>query len=225
MDALIFDFDGVMVDSEPLHLLYFQQVLATVGIDLSSRDYYDRYVGFDDRDSFTRIMRDHGQSPTGAQLRELIARKSALILKAFAESIKPMPGALDLVRAAEVAAIPTAICSGGLRKEIELAAGAIGALPYFMAIVSAEDVEHGKPDPEGYCLALARLTQLSGRILMAPKTLVIEDAPGGIAAAKAAGMKVLAVTTSHHAEALTAADRVVNSLADVTIGVLEELVR
>jgi HAD superfamily hydrolase (TIGR01509 family) len=140
------------------------------------------------------------------------------------ESIQPQPGAVELVRAAELDAIPLAICSGALSEEIELACGKLGLWECFMAVVSAQDVECGKPDPQGFRLALEQLCRLSGRVLMATKTVVIEDSPAGIAAAKHLGMKVLAVTTSRGCADLHQADMIVDSLADVTIAQLEDLI-
>lgn len=217
MDALIVDFDGVMVDSEPTHLKCFQQVLAPLGIELSTEQYYARYLGKDDRDCFAAMLADNGRPADADLIAQLIARKTLSIQQAFATSIKAQDGALSLLEAAEIDSIAIAICSGGLRSEIEIAARKIGAMDHVMTIVSAEDVSRGKPDPEGYQLALTRLIRLSGRILLAPRTLVVEDAPAGIDAAHAAGMKVLAVATSYEPHALTAADMVVASLADVTL--------
>lgn len=224
MDALIFDFDGVIVDSEPIHYMGFAQVLAKQGIELARQDYYDKYLGFDDHDCFEAVYANRGERASEALIAELTAAKTMVVQHAFATSIQALPGATALIRGGELATIPMAICSGALREEIELAATAIGVRGYFMTIVSAQDVQHGKPSPEGYLRALAELERLTGRVLLAAKTVVVEDSPAGIAAGKAAGMKVLAVATSYEAATLTAADRVVRSLAEVTVGDLEMLV-
>jgi beta-phosphoglucomutase len=223
VDALIFDFDGVVIDSEPTHLMCFRQVLDAVGIDLKTEDYYGRYLGLDDHDCFARVLEARGRPADESQIRRMIARKTACIQEAYAGSIRAMPGAVELARRARQAGIPTAVCSGGLRKEIELAARAIGAGDLFMTIVSAQDVRRGKPDPEGYRLALGRLRRLSGRRLRPSRSLVIEDAPAGIQAARAAGMKVLALTSSYPPGELARAQRVVGSLADVSLDDLEEI--
>ena len=223
MDALIFDFDGVVVDSEPIHLVCFQKVLAGMGIEFTREDYYGKYLGCDDHDCFTKAVRDKGTELSEQQVAGMIAEKTRLVKRAFGESIRPLPGAVELIRAAADAGVPTAVCSGALKEEIQLAAATIGVLENFVTIVSAEDVTRGKPHPEGYRMALERLAAAMGRDMAAARTVVAEDAPAGIEAAHAAGMKVLAVTSSYAAESLTAADRTVDSLAGVTIQSLDSL--
>ena len=223
MDAMIFDFDGVVVDSEPIHLAGFQHVLADIGIELSREDYYRTYLGYDDYDCLRIAARDVGIELGERRIAELTAAKTRLVQRAFAESVQPMPGAVTLIRAAHAAGVPLAICSGALGGEVRLASRTIGVLDCFAAIVAAEDVERGKPDPEGYLQARRQLSRRVGRELPAGRCIVVEDAPAGIDAAKAAEMKVLAVTTSYPADRLADADRVVGSLADVTVASLDEL--
>ena len=223
MDAMIFDFDGVIVDSEPTHFAAFARVLAGQGIPLSREEYYRKYLGYDDHDCFLTVAQDHRKSVDEAAIAEMIAVKTRLIQEAMRGSIQPQPGAVELVRAAELDAIPLAICSGALQGEIELACRNLGLWESFMTVVSAQDVDRGKPDPQGFRLAMEQLCRLSGRVLMAPKTVVVEDSPAGIAAAKHLGMKVLAVTTSRDRTDLRQADMIVDSLADVTIAQLESL--
>ncbi len=223
LDALIFDFDGVIVDSEPVHLACFQQVLAGSGIALSREDYYTRYLGFDDRDCFLAVAADNGTTFTARQLAKMIETKTALVQKSFAESIQPLPGSVELITKAASLGIPAAVCSGALKQEITLASQTIGVLKHFAVIVSAEDVSHGKPDPEGYRMALSKLRDRTGRPLRAEMCVVVEDAPAGVQAAKKLGMKVLAVTNSYTADMLADADRIVDSLAAVTPQSLAEL--
>ncbi len=224
MDAMIFDFDGVIVDSEPTHFAAFARVLEGQGIQLGLQEYYQKYLGYDDHDCFLAVARDRGKPVGEEAIARMIEVKTRLVQEAIDRSIQPQPGAVELVRAAEMDAIPLAICSGALRPEIERACRKIGLWESFMTVVSAEDVDRGKPDPQGYRLALEQLCRLSGRVLMAPKTVVVEDSPAGIAAAKHLGMKVLAITTSRDRSDLHQADMVVDSLADVTIAQLESLV-
>ena len=223
MDALIFDFDGVIVDSEPIHLKCYARVLERIGIALGRDEYYARYVGFDDRGAFRAILAGRGRAADDEAIRALIAEKTVLVQEEFGGSARALPGAVELARAARDAGIPTAVCSGGLGKEIELAARRVGIWECFQVIVSAEDVSRGKPDPQGYRLALERLAALSGRALRPERSVVIEDAPAGIDAARAAGARVLAVTNSYAAAALAQADRVVGSLAQVSVDSLEDL--
>ena len=95
MDALIFDFDGVVVDSEPVHLMGFQRVLQTVGLTLTEADYYTRYLGYDDHDAILVAGRDRGVAFDEARIAELTAAKTRIVQQAFAESIRPLPGAVE----------------------------------------------------------------------------------------------------------------------------------
>ena len=223
MDALIFDFDGVVVDSEPIHLMGFRRALAAEGVTISEDDYYGKYLGFDDHDCFQAVGRDTGKAFSEARIAEMTVAKSDIVRETFAHSIEALPGAVALILAAAAAGIPLAICSGALRDEIELAARTVGVLESFAVVVAAKDVQNGKPDPEGYALAAQRLEEASGRTISFEKCVVVEDSPAGIAAAKSAGMKVLAVTNSYPADALGQADRIVDSLAEATPAALDEL--
>jgi beta-phosphoglucomutase len=225
MDAIIFDFDGVIVDSEPIHLACFAAVLRERGITLSQEDYYAKYLGFDDHDCFKAVCANGGAAPTEAQIAAMTTRKTLLVQQALRESTRAQPGAVELISSIAAAGVPLAICSGALRGEIDLAAQTIGILQYFASIVAARDVARGKPDPQGYKMALQCLIDLAGRPLQPSKCAAIEDAPAGIQAARAAGLKVLAVTTSYPPHALAAADKVVASLSDVNLSILEEICR
>ncbi len=222
MDALIFDFDGVVVDSEPIHLAGFQRVLESIGLNLTEEDYYARYLGYDDHDCLLIAARDAGRALDEAQIAELTRAKTACVQQAFAESIRPLPGAAELIRAAAAEAVPLAVCSGALREEIELASRTIAVWACFQAVVAARDVRRGKPDPEGYAKARERLAAATGRELRPGRCVAVEDSPAGIEAAAAAGMKTLAVTNSYAREHL-AADRVVASLAAVTLADVRRL--
>ena len=217
MDALIFDFDGVVVDSEPIHLMGFRQVLESVGLRMTDEEYYEKYLGYDDHDCILIAGRDQGREFDESEIAELTGVKTRLVQRAFAESIQPLGGAVELIAAAAAAGLPLGVCSGALREEIELASRTVGVWEYFLRIVPAEDVDHGKPHPQGYRLALERLREATGRALRAEKTLAVEDSPAGIDAAKAAGMKVLAVATSYDAANLQQADRIVTRLTEVDL--------
>ena len=216
MDAMIFDFDGVVVDSEPIHLATFREVLAVCDIELTSKDYYSKYLGFDDHDCFEAVMTDNGKPVDERRIAEMTGRKTLLVQKAFAESIRPLPGAIELMRAAREAGAALGICSGALREEIMLAGKTVGAIELVDVVVSAEDVSRGKPDPEGYLLALKLLGEKLSRPIDPSATWAVEDSPAGVQAGKDAGMNVLAVTNSYDRPALADADRIVASLTEIT---------
>ncbi len=223
LDALIFDFDGVIVDSEPIHMMGFQKILETVGITLTQEGYYQKYLGFDDHDCFETILQEHGQAADEKQIAELAAQKTIIVKKALRESISALPGSVELINSLAKTQIPLAICSGALREEIKIAAEAVGVLDRFKTIVSAEDVARGKPDPQGYVLAMDQLSQICEIDIYPAKCIAIEDSPMGIKSAKGARMKVLSVTNSYSAAELSQADRVVDSLASITPEQLDEL--
>jgi len=216
-DALIFDFDGIVVDSEPIHLACFREVLGRRGIELPTEDYYGKYLGFDDHDCFQAVLVNNGRRPDEAEIAAMTAEKTALVQRAMSESVRPLPGALELMRSARRAGVAVGVCSGALREEIELAGRTIGALEMIQVLVAARDVASGKPDPEGYARTVELLSAAVGRRIDPARTWVVEDSPAGVQAAKSAGCRVLAVTNSYPAKALAAADRIVDSLADVSL--------
>jgi HAD superfamily hydrolase (TIGR01509 family) len=215
LHAVIFDFDGVIVNSEPLHFEGFRNVLKRIDVDLTREDYYTHYLGYDDQDCFRTVAEDCGKTLSDETLQELIAEKTAWMQQALSQRIKPLPGAVPLITGLAGDGVPLAICSGALREEILIAARCVGVLKHFHHVVAAEDVSAGKPDPHGYNIARRLLGETTDRDIPAENCLVIEDSPAGIAAAKAAEMNVLAVETSYDRDQLTQADRIVESLEHV----------
>jgi beta-phosphoglucomutase len=222
--ALIFDFNGIIVDDEPIHFELFKQVLAEEGIKLTEADYYARYLGFDDRGAFTAAYREHGRSLDEKLLARLIDRKTIYYQSEIRSKVRIFPGVEKLVTTL-VPVLPLAVASGALRQEIETILSAAGLLKHFAVIISAEDVDHGKPEPEIFLKALARLNAQveDGHPIDAADCLVIEDSKEGIRGARQAGMKCLAVSNSHPAELLQEADAVVRSLEEVDLSLLEQL--
>jgi beta-phosphoglucomutase len=222
MRAAIFDFDGVLVDSEPLHFGSLRDALLPEGIVIDQDEYVHRYLAYDDRGSIRLALERHG-FPFDAERVETIARRKASGFDGLAERIPFFPGARELVRAL-AAEVPLAIASGALRSEIEAILTAGGLRDAFAAIVGAEDAPRAKPDPAPYLAALEQLAaKASG--LQAGECLVFEDSMPGIASARAAGMKVVAVTNSYPAAKLRAADAVVASLEGLAADRLRELFR
>ena len=221
-DAIIFDFDGVVVDSEPVHLDCFRAVLAKQGVELSSRDYYEKYLGFDDHDCFAAVLVNNGRAADEELIAAMTAEKTQLVQRVFSESVRPLAGAVELMRSARDAGLAVGVCSGALRAEIELAAATVGATELVDVLVAAKDVANGKPDPQGYVLTLKLLGEKLAREIDPERTWVVEDSPAGVAAGKAAGCRVLAVTNSYESDELTDADRIVDSLTDVTISELDD---
>jgi beta-phosphoglucomutase len=222
--AVIFDFNGIIVDDEPIHFELFQRVLKEQGINLTEADYYARYLGFDDRGAFTTAYREHGRALNDSKLAQLIDRKAAYYREEIKSKIRVFPGIQTLVPTL-AKKLPLAIASGALRHEIEIILSSIGLLANFRAIVSAEDVIRGKPEPQIFLKALAQLnTAVSSDDSISPsECLVIEDSKEGIRGARRAGMKCLAVTNSHPAELLNEADNIVDSLERISQSQLEAI--
>ena len=215
LQAVCFDFDGVIVDSEPLHFAGFRDVLAAMDIALSREAYYEHYLGYDDHDCFATVLQAHGRQVDEALIARLTEAKTQRMQRLYDQAIEPIAGAVELVKALRQRQVPLAICSGALRAEILQAARAVGVGDCFDFIVAAEDVAEGKPHPEGYRKAVAALESHAGRRIDAARCVVVEDSPFGIEAGKAAGCRVLAVMTSYDRPHLTEADRIVESLTDV----------
>lgn len=222
--AVIFDFNGIIVDDEPIHFELFQKVFAEEGIDLTKDAYYARYLGFDDRGAFNFGYHEHQRELSEAKLAELIERKALYYQQAIRNHVAIFPGVTKLV--ADLAAkLPLAVASGALRREIETILTTAGLIHHFKAIVSAEDVEHGKPEPDVFLKALAALNGQNGNAIRAGECVVIEDSKEGIKGARRAGMKCLAVTNSHPAELLGEANTIVTSLEEVGLATLAKLCR
>jgi len=216
----------VIADDEPLHLELFQRVLGEEGLPLSEQDYYGKnYLGMDDRGCFGAVLKIHGRPVTGGTLQRLIDRKAHYYQQAIQSRMILFPGAADFVRLA-AQRYPLAIASGALRHEIMMILGHAGIKQYFEAIVSAEDVREGKPSPEGFIKAMERLNHpptRSAQPILPGECLVIEDSPFGIAAARSAGMKCLAITNSYPAERLGEAHLVIRTLEGLELEVVETL--
>ncbi|MBI3090269.1 MAG: HAD family phosphatase [Candidatus Tectomicrobia bacterium] len=222
LEAVIFDFNGVIIDDEGVHCELFQELLAERGFTLSRQEYDERYLAYDDAACFRRMFADRGRSLSEAELRELLARKSRRYHTRLGSGMVIFPGAVELVRrCAEV--YPLALGSGARRDEIEAVLKHLSLLACFTCIVSADEVAESKPQPETYTTALRLLNAARGaRESSIPPShcLVIEDTPGGVAAARAAGMRCLAVTHSVPAAHLRAADAVVETLRGLDLALL-----
>ena len=221
--AIMFDFDGVVADSEPTHLAVFQRILGGLGFFLSAEEYYAEYLGYDDKGCFRAFLTARGHSPSDKTIDELVAGKARAYLEHIKQNLIIFPGVRDLVREAATRH-RLAIASGALRNEIEYVLECAGIRKEFEHITSAEDVRHGKPDPEPFLHALDSLNRAvkpGQDRLAAGDCLVIEDSIPGIRAARAAGMKVLAVANTHTVQDLHEADALTQSLADVRLSELE----
>jgi HAD superfamily hydrolase (TIGR01509 family) len=225
LEAIVFDFDGVLVDSEPLHHRAIQTVGQSIGVELDYQTYLATYIGFDDRDAFRYLLTGRAE-PLDAALEERVAalcgQKQQVFEQLMAEGAAALPGAAALVEAARPV-MPIAIASGATAGEIAMMLGGVGLAGAFELIVSADDVARSKPDPQSYALAVERLRREKDRPnLAAAACLAIEDTEAGLASAKAAGLATLGVTTTRDRAKLTDADHIVDSLEGVTLDALRQ---
>jgi HAD superfamily hydrolase (TIGR01509 family) len=222
LDAVIFDFDGIIVDTEPLHYKAFQELLVPLGLGYSWEEYLETYLGFDDRDAFREAFRATGRTLSAAELKSLMDGKAQAFLRIVAGGVPPYPGVVELIRSIS-GTLPLALCSGALRGDIDPILAQLGLVGAFDTLVTADEVAASKPHPESYRLAVQRLQELfPGRVDPA-RSLAVEDTPAGILSATGAGLRVLAVTNSYPEERLTGACRVVTSLAGVDLEALRLL--
>jgi beta-phosphoglucomutase len=210
--AVLFDFDGVLVNSEPLHYLAFHEVLRAEKIDLAEAEYYQEMIGFDDKGAFRHIFEHHDRELDPKTFLRVMTRKSEVMMDLIRRrKLEALPGAEEFVRSLW-RHCPLGICSGALREEIEAMLEGVSLRDCFTAITAAEDVEVGKPDPRGYVQTMKVLAEKSKRDLKPPGCLIVEDAPKVIRRAKAAGFPTLGVATSTSLEKLAEADYAVSSL-------------
>ncbi len=217
LKCVFFDFDGVIADSEPVHYEMFRQVLLPLAINLTWKDYSEKYLGYTDAECFQHIFEDLGRTISPAQIQELVQIKNDRFEEFIRKNSIVFPGVVSLLQDLQKHQIFTAICSGALRREIRVFLSLTGLLDYFAFIIGAEDVEKGKPDPQGYRLALQKANEVLNANPPIPPSqcIVIEDSMWGIDAAKKAGMFCLAVAHSYPPDQLSQADRIVQTLAEL----------
>lgn len=224
LQAIVFDFDGVIADSERLHLRAYQDVLTPHGLAPSDDDYYDRYLGYDDRGVLRMLMRDRDVALQDAEVEKLIALKGTRYEELAAAGEMLFPGAESFIRAA-AAAVPIAIASGALTHEIEDVLTRTGLRSLFPVIVGADQTEHSKPHPEPYQTAFGRLRAHAGVPLEPWRSVAIEDSKWGLMSARGADLRLVAVSTTYPAHELRSeAELVCSGLSALTLQQLDELV-
>ena len=224
MKAVIFDFDGVIADTEPIHFGAFQRTLEGLGMKLTEDDYYTNYLAYDDKTFFRQFLRDRNYEYHEGLIPELMEKKTVHYYDLIKGNIEIIPGVLEFLGRLD-GRYRMAIGSGALRGEITDILEFAGIRGFFEVIVSAEDIENCKPAPDVYLEVLKRLnaTAPDAEPISSAECLVIEDSLSGIEAALSAGMKCLAVSNSYEAKELTRAHIVSDSLAEVSIDDLNQL--
>jgi beta-phosphoglucomutase len=208
--AIVFDFDGVLADSEPIHLRSYQEILSPHGVKLTTTEYCERYLGFDDEGAFRRIAEDYGLLFGEEEIELLMQEKTRVFQR--------LVSGTDVLYAGAAACIarlgqswPLGIASGALRHEIELMLEGARVRDTFRFIVAAGDTDRTKPAPDPYL----RAAELHG--VRPAQCVAIEDSHWGLQSARDAGMRTIAVTHTYPRQTLTLADLVVDSLDELTV--------
>jgi len=209
--AVIFDFDGVIANSEPLHFEAFRLALIDDAVTLTERNYYDSYLGYDDLGVFRAVSRDQGLNWSDEHVKTLARRKAGRLADLERTRSLLFPGAESVVQRL-AATMPLAIASGALRDEIRRVLDTTRLSQYFAAIVAAEDTPVSKPAPDPYQLAVAKLSAATGLSLAPAECVAVEDSRWGLESARAAGLRTIAITHTYPAGELRSADLIIDSL-------------
>jgi beta-phosphoglucomutase len=217
--GIVFDFDGVLADSELLHLRAYQEILSASNIELTRETYWERYLGLDDAGVFAQVAADNGLLFGDEELDMLIHEKGRRFEALISHENVLFPAAAPVVRRL-AAAWPLGIASGSLRHEIEMMLGAAGLTDAFAFIVSAEDTERSKPAPDPYLLAVER------HGFPAEMCVAIEDSQQGLESARAAGLATIGLAGTYARTVLAPlADRVIDTIEDLTTDVVKQIER
>jgi beta-phosphoglucomutase len=214
--AIVFDFDGVLVDSEPLHLRAYQEVLEPLGFSLPREKYYSTYLGYDDAGVFKAVAATRDWQIDDQKLSALIEEKGRVYEELLTASDIMYPGAAECI-ARLAARWPLGIASGAARNEIEMMLRGRSLDRYFRFIVAAGETLEGKPAPDPYLKAAL----LHGQAPV--ECVAIEDSRWGIESAKAAGLHCIGITHTYPVNELLTADAIVSSLAELTPELIEKI--
>ena len=214
--AVVFDFDGVIANSEPLHCSAFQEVLQAAGVSLTTQEYYASYLGYDDIGVFRAVAGARRLNWGADRIAELVEQKAVRLELLERERAVLFPGA-DAAIARLAGALPLAIASGARRVEIERILGHAGLMRFFQAIVAAEDTPVSKPAPDPYRRAVSLLAASTGQPIAPRECVAIEDSMWGLDSARAAGLRTIAVTHTYPAGSFGDVDLTIDSLDALTI--------
>ncbi len=222
LKAIVFDFDGVVVDSEPIHYKAILEMGKSLGVTFDYDHYLREYIGFDDRDAMRMILKEAGMPIEESHVAKLRQQKQLVFNELVGKGAAAIPGAVELIDEA-YSQIPIAISSGATTMDIELMLDSINRRDRFEIIVSADHVIRSKPDPTTYRMAVEQLAEKHTGLNLTPsECLAIEDTAAGIESARGAGLMTLGLATTGPASSLSRANRVEPGLAGVTLAKLRE---
>ncbi len=200
LKALLFDFNGVIINDEPLHEKLLEQILIEENLRAKPGEYQEVCLGRSDRACIRELLASRGRVVSDQYLDELIARKSRYYQQQLNDlpKLPSYPGLDDLIFQLRASQIVMAVVSGAMRSEIEVVLQRLNVDQYFAVIVAGDEILTSKPEPDGYLLAVERLNQKFPDLDLHPyECLVIEDSFPGIEAAKRAGMPVVGIANTY----------------------------
>ncbi len=210
MKIIIFDFDGVILDSENSHFIAFNEGLKNLNINISEDEYYSKYISLDDRGVITNVVNDKNISVTNEEIDMIIKNKNDYFESRLIDNSKLFPGVEELIiQLSKNFVLSIGSCAN--RSEIIKTLKNNNIYDYFEIIVSANEVNNPKPNPETYNRVLDNINT----DFNINEIIVIEDSPGGIEAAKSAGLKCIAITNTFDNKQLRKADIIVSNYEDI----------
>jgi len=216
IQAVVFDFDGVLADTEQLHLAAYQEIISARGITLTRDEYYAHYLGYNDEGVFQRMREAHGLTIGDDEIAVLIAEKTEVFDRVVEKTDVLYAGAASCIERL-ASDYPLGIASGALRHEIEMVLRRARLAQYIRFIVASGDTTESKPAPDPYI----RAAQLHA--FHPSECVAIEDSRWGIVSAKGAGMKCVGITNTYPASELTGADAIIGTLHDFTTELIQQL--
>ena len=207
LEAVLWDLDGVIADTGSYHCRAWQDVFGKRGVNFTEED-FKRYFG---QRNDTIIRSTLGGSISPEELDIIASEKEETLRRLIASNVRPLPGAIELVRSLRQHGLKMAIASSGPPENIQLILRGLGIEDCFQAIVSGREVAESKPSPQIFLLAAQKLG------VKPVNSVVMEDAMVGVTGAKRAGMKCVAVTNSHSRNSLQEADLIVDTLEAISV--------
>ncbi|NJK47290.1 HAD family phosphatase [Candidatus Gracilibacteria bacterium] len=200
LKAILFDFNGVIINDEPIHQVLIDEILLGENLRPLAGEFQEFCLGRSDRACLKDILFQRGRYISDEYLDKLIETKSKAYQQRLEqlESLPIYPGLTDLLKQIQARELQIGLVTGALRSEVKLILDRVGIASYFNVIVAGDDLKASKPQPDGYLLAVERFNRLNFNLQLQPKNCIaIEDTPAGITAAKKAGMQVIGIANSY----------------------------
>lgn len=212
--AVIFDMDGVIVDSNPYHKIVLRQFCESHGISLTEEEMKTRIFGRTNKDWLTAVF---GKDISLEKLKDFEKEKESLWRKIYAPEIKPVKGLIAFLNQLKKYGIPRAVATSAPSVNVDFTLKKTGTEAYFQTIVNGDEVKNGKPHPEIYLTISKKLGYPPNRCV------VIEDSLSGVESARKAGCKVIGITTTHKREEFHGTELVIDNFKDISLPDLERL--